>query len=309
MVKEKAAQSAGRSASKSANSVGNSAVASYNETEIITRSPPLLHPTTTIMGYPNDDKAADGLPTYAPLPTDVENDTTLIDLRAERRRRRFRIFSKHAAFFFVATLGLLYIHHRRDKYDGTVAYVSTRIYHVYIVLPQLTKDGAQYEQNHRDEFFSAHAPFMEEPNHPHPHPYPAKCEKWSNKTAEENSTFTYSFPINSTSLHFIARGPLVGNVDYILADKNAPSDVIDISITLDGPKSRAKSLKHDGTEDEHREHASVWNKLRPSWIPFIGRARSWKPKAKVCLLQDHGSEEPSGFAIVVCTALPLYYTQ
>lgn len=146
---------------------------------------------------------------------------------------------------------------------------------------------------------------MEEPNHPHPHPYLAECESWSHKKAKENSTFTYSFPINSTSLHFIARGPLVGYVNYVLADKDAPADVIDISITLNGRKS-LESLKRAGISDEHHEHASVWNKLRPSWIPFIGRVKAWKPKAKVCLLQDHGSEEPSGFAIVVRTAL-LYH--
>lgn len=79
------------------------------------------------MGYPADEKATDGLPTYAPLPTDAENDTTLIDPRSERRRRRFRIFSRHAAFFFIVSLGLFYVHHKNGKYEGTIAYVSTNI--------------------------------------------------------------------------------------------------------------------------------------------------------------------------------------
>lgn len=55
------------------------------------------------MGYP-DEKQVDGsLPTYVPIPSD--HDTPLSELpRTEQRRRRLRVFIKHAAAFLITAL-------------------------------------------------------------------------------------------------------------------------------------------------------------------------------------------------------------
>ena len=144
----------------------------------------------------------------------------------------------------------------------------------------------QHQYNDAD-YFAASSIFGDEARRP----YPSKCHKWSNESSVEDSTFTYSFPTNSSVLHFTSRGHFVGTVDYVLAKSSASGKFINVSVTLGATGS------YTGGSSKHDKH-SYWVKLRPSWWP-CKRRHPKKPRAKVCLLNEPGSQDPSGFAILV----------
>lgn len=111
--------------------------------------------------------------------------------------------------------------------------------------------------------------------------------KWTDESDAEHSTFKYSLPINSTSLHFIARTILSGRVDYVLADKDASPDNIDVTLTLSAqPLTGAQS--------------PVWKiASTPSWLfPQLWPTPK-KPCAQVCRLKLHSSEDSAGVGILV----------
>lgn len=144
----------------------------------------------------------------------------------------------------------------------------------------------QHQYNDAD-YFAASSIFGDEARRP----YPSKCHKWSNESSVEDSTFTYSFPTNSSVLHFTSRGHFVGTVDYVLAKSSASGKFINVSVTLGATGS------YTGGSSKHDKH-SYWIKLRPSWWP-CKRRHPKKPRAKVCLLNEPGSQDPSGLAILV----------
>lgn len=137
-------------------------------------------------------------------------------------------------------------------------------------------------------------PSTDESMHPPPPPvHDTHCATWTNKTAAENSTFTYSFPINSTSLRFLSRGPLIGKVNYVVADKNASTDVINVTLTLEG-------AHHEAHEHEEKVE-SVWAQFKSL---FRGSKHYPEPRAALCLVKDHKTGAATGFQVLV-RAIPV----
>lgn len=84
-------------------------------------------------------------------------------------------------------------------------------------------------------------------------------------------------------------------MEYVLADGDASTDVINVTLSLN-----ASSLSlSDGGHYGHWGHTTS----SPTWLARLVQINSWKPKAQICLLKDHGTEEVSGFAVVVCDCL------
>lgn len=238
------------------------------------------------MADPTDEKFKAGLPTYVPLPQDEHQDA-LPDTAPTRRSGCCRKVLRHAIVLFVAGLWLFYFLKKGGNGIKNLAYVSARHRPSSSPVDVLTRGAPQHEYNDAD-YFGVSSIFGDEP---HRRPCPSQCQKWSNKSSIEDSTFKYSFPTNSSALHFSARGHFVGTVDYVFADSSAAGDSIDVSVTLG-----ATGL-YVGGSSKLEKHSS-WAKLRPSWWPCKNR-HPRKPRAKICLLHEHGSQSPSGFAILV----------
>lgn len=111
----------------------------------------------------------------------------------------------------------------------------------------------------------------------------------------DQSSFAYNFPTNSSSLHFLSRGPFVGAVNFVLADKDTSSEFINVTLNLEEADPSWLTVGEDPNQK-----SSVWAKLRPSWLSFPQWEGGKGPRAKICLLKDRHTEQLIGFAALVC---------